>query len=300
MRRMGLSLLGLLLLVACGQAAPPPDASIAAPPAISPEFTAFYADYGGLRTFGYPLTGTFVDPDSGRVVQYFQNLRLELASGDGQVEVTPLGSWALRELGTQDDGADAPAAPFRDFYEQYGGATLFGAPLSTQREEGGRWVQYFRNARLEWHPEEPPDLNVQVAQLGQVHFLRSGAVYTYYQQRRIQDFIPDDLAGIQEVTLSTSIRYPILFAGDEQHLIVTVRTPDGYAVPDALLRVTIRYEDGSTHIVTMPPADRAGISETTVLLDDWQPGRTVHLQVQAESVTGRVLGKHGLSFKTWW
>lgn len=300
MRRLGVWLLGVLVLVACTGADAPAGLSTAAAPAVASEFAAFYDDYGALRTFGYPLTGAFVVPDSGRMVQYFQNLRLELNPGNGRIEVTPLGVWALTEVG-RDEGEEGAVAPaFQDFYDQFDGETLFGPAFSPQLAEGGRWVQYFRNARLEWHPEEPPDLRVQVAQLGQVHYLRSGAVYTYYQQRRGQDFIPDNLAGLQEVDLAASVHYPILFAGDEQQIAVAVRTPDGYAVPDVAVRVTLYYEDGGTQEVLMPATDRSGRTEGTLPLDVFTPGYVVRARVTTESSTGRVLGAQELRFKMWW
>lgn len=76
----GVWLLGGLLLAACAEAAPAVVNSTATLAAAA-EFEPFYTAHGGLRTFGYPLTDSFVDPGSGRTVQYFQNLRLEVNPG---------------------------------------------------------------------------------------------------------------------------------------------------------------------------------------------------------------------------
>ena len=302
LRRVGVWLLGGLLLAACAEAAPAAVNSTAAL-ATAPEFEPFYTAHGALRTFGYPLTDSFVDPGSGRTVQYFQNLRLEVNPANEQVEVTPLGAWAMAEVGRDVAATDtslSAALPFRDFYEQYGGEALFGPAISGQVEEGGRWVQYFGNARLEWQGEALPEWRVQAAQLGQAHFLRSGAVYTYHQQRRGQDFIPDDLAGLRQVNVSAAAAYPILFAGDEQRLYVTALTPDGYPAAGAAVRAMLTYADGKTQSVEMPATDRAGKTTASITLAQFTPGEAVWVQIVVESSAGEPLGRYELRFRMWW
>jgi LPXTG-site transpeptidase (sortase) family protein len=52
---------------------------------------------------------------------------------------------------------------FQAFYEQHDGVSMFGYPLTEVFAEGGRPVQYFERARMEWHA----DLGVvQVGHLG--------------------------------------------------------------------------------------------------------------------------------------
>jgi hypothetical protein len=45
--------------------------------------------------------------------------------------------------------------PFRDYWKRFGGLEVFGYPITEQRYEDGRWVQYFERARFEDHPEIP-------------------------------------------------------------------------------------------------------------------------------------------------
>jgi len=47
---------------------------------IAQEFKAFYEENGGLRVFGFPLTEAYVDSESQRLIQYFQQLRLGIRS----------------------------------------------------------------------------------------------------------------------------------------------------------------------------------------------------------------------------
>ena len=42
---------------------------------------------------------------------------------------------------------------FRDYWKRFGGVEVFGYPITEQRREGNRWVQYFERARFEDHPE---------------------------------------------------------------------------------------------------------------------------------------------------
>ena len=60
--------------------------------------------------------------------------------------------------------------PFLEFFNAHGGLATFGYPETEVFQEirlGGRWVQYFDNARMEWHPENPPPYEVQLGLLGE-------------------------------------------------------------------------------------------------------------------------------------
>ena len=133
-------------------------------------FLAFYTQYGGLATFGYPRSEAFAE--NGRLMQYTDRFLLEMANG--HVITAPLG----RQLTT--GRAFPPAAPvastarrlyftqtghslsgrFLTYWQQHKGAVLLGAPISEVVHEGngdgsGRRydVQWFANGRLEYHPE---------------------------------------------------------------------------------------------------------------------------------------------------
>jgi hypothetical protein len=56
---------------------------------------------------------------------------------------------------------------FLRFYDDRGGPDLFGPPVSPEIMEDGVRVQYFRNVRLEWRPENPPPYRVQPGLLGE-------------------------------------------------------------------------------------------------------------------------------------
>ena len=60
--------------------------------------------------------------------------------------------------------------PFRDFFEAHGGLRIFGYPLTTVFYDAriGLFVQFFDNARMEWHPENPDPYKVQLGLLGEI------------------------------------------------------------------------------------------------------------------------------------
>jgi hypothetical protein len=155
-------------------------------------FLAFYARYGGLRIFGLPLTEALVE--RGQRVQYFERARLVLTGS--RVQISPLGVWlsAGRRFPTVAPFRSASAAvyfpathqalagAFLAFWRHNHGALLFGAPISEPFYEqngdgtGRRYlVQYFQNARMEYHLELAGTRNVvTLGLLGQQYLQRRG------------------------------------------------------------------------------------------------------------------------------
>lgn len=68
---------------------------------------------------------------------------------------------------------------FREFWERYGGLAIFGFPLSEEFQEAGDdgqiyVVQYFQRHRFEFHPENAPPYNVQIARMGDAVLQQNG------------------------------------------------------------------------------------------------------------------------------
>lgn len=55
---------------------------------------------------------------------------------------------------------------FLAYWERNGGLPIFGYPLTGERSEDGRTVQYFERAVFEWHPEKPLEYQVLLRRLG--------------------------------------------------------------------------------------------------------------------------------------
>jgi len=166
-------------------------------------FRAYWEQFGGLATFGYPITEEF--QENGLTVQYFERARFEWHPGQfPQRYDVLLGLLGDEVTAGRTDPAFQPAQPssnpacvyfpqtrhnlcsgFRAYWEQFGGLATFGYPISEEFQEvnpdTGKvyTVQYFERERFEWHPGEfPQRYDVLLGRLGaQVLHNRYGTPY---------------------------------------------------------------------------------------------------------------------------
>ncbi len=300
---------GLGLLAACnGSPETAPTAVGENGIAVAPEFAAFYQAYGGQRTLGNPVSELFVAEENGRALQYFQAVRLEYDAATQEVIVSPLGEWALEGLREQTPAPtpeDSPVRTFANseytvqdeflaFYENNQGETLLGPPISPQLNVDDLRVQYFENGRLEWRPEAPTQLRVQLSYLGQAHF-DNEMRFTYQESRNAR---PVSSAGVSVVQIEAYVKAPILYKGEEQVLYVTVHTPGGDPVTGMAVDLTTAYGDTSTTTTLGLTNDRGQIVYPLAVAAP--PGEQIVLTLQARDGNGRFLGETVTTFKTWW
>lgn len=275
---------------------------------VAQEFLAFYESNGGAQIIGKPLAEPYLDPRDGRLVQYFQRIRLEIEPITERVVLTPLGQWALPESAEQAAASDieseqvsvaaetdiAVEDEFEEFFLKYGGEAFFGPPISPQLIDGGTRTQYFRYGRLEWHPEAPIDNRVQVGLLGEAHYQRIGLYEDPGRSR------PLDSAGIREAVISASFQTPILYSGENQVIFVAVETPDGRRpVAGVEVELAVKY-NGRTELVSLADTDGAGQTKGALPLPNFEPGRRVQVTVSASAPGGTLIGTTTESFRTWW
>jgi uncharacterized protein with LGFP repeats len=152
---------------------------------VSNGFWAYWQKYGGLATFGYPITEEM--QENGVTVQYFERARFEWHPGAAptryDVLLGLLGNFIA--AGRMNEapftpiqaGSDANCtfyAPtghrlcfgFRDYWTAHGGLAIFGYPISEEFTENGYTVQYFERQRLEYHPNNAPAWQVEGGLLG--------------------------------------------------------------------------------------------------------------------------------------
>lgn len=85
---------------------------------------------------------------------------------------------------------------FWQFWQARGGLPIFGFPLSNELLEGGRVVQYFERAVMEWHPEHAAPWDILLRRLGADALAR----------RALADAAADaNDAGVDDVTLGTAV-----------------------------------------------------------------------------------------------
>ncbi|HEV2123263.1 MAG TPA: polysaccharide deacetylase family protein [Chloroflexota bacterium] len=151
---------------------------------VTGEFFRYFYEFGGVDTFGYPLTEEFWVPSddqgttAGRMLQYFQRARLEYDINDGAVRRSALGE---RLIAKQPAVPPVPGARyypetghnvghgFLAFFDEAGGEAVLGYPLSEEVWEYGHTVQWLQNARLEWWPEAESPRKTQLGLIGEEH-----------------------------------------------------------------------------------------------------------------------------------
>lgn len=273
-------------------------------------FTAFYEANGGRRIFGDPIKPGFVTPDDGRFSQYFRNLRLGFDEGEQAIVVFPLGQWEIAGLNVPLpvlQPSNSPARQFSEtgftvqdefltFYEQYDGELILGPPISDQTDLEGVRTQFFRNGRLEWHPELPLDQRIQLSSLGLAHF--KAEMHIPYLDG-IRNARPVSQAGIRQADVFTSIHTPVLYTGEEQILYVTILTPGGDPIEGISAQVVISYGEEE---ITLDLARTDAEGRIVVPLGQFDVGanQRIHLLTSAYASDGAVIGTSSISFKTWW
>lgn len=130
-------------------------------------FRYYWERNGGVAVFGYPLTEEYFRSD-GRIVQWFERARFELASGNpavvelGRIGVETTGDRIFPQVPPFTTTKDRRYIPqtghslrglFRNAWETRGAERVFGWPISEEISEqiNGQWtlVQYFERARFE-------------------------------------------------------------------------------------------------------------------------------------------------------
>ncbi len=278
---------------------------------VGQEFVTFYLEHGQERIIGIPLTGPYTDL-SGRRLQYFTRQLLELDEtrpADQQVAIHPLGRWAYGALpAAAQEPVVLPSSQaglsrngytilgeFLAFYEAYGGVAVFGEPLSDPFILGDRRVQFFENARLEWHPELPLAERVQVGLLGQAHYWAVGLT----EHRAAVSAIPVPQAAVREARLRASLARPILYSGQEQSVSVQVSAFDNQPVTGIEIQAVV---EAGRDAMTIPlgVTDENGRLRTTLPLAGLEPGRWVEVVIMVVASDDEIIAMAPLRFQTWW
>ena len=226
-----------------------------------------------FELFGMPVSDAFIDPTTGKTVQYFQKVRLETdsANDDTQISLTPLGLWLLPEESQEvviiDEncvtmpGHEIPlCSAFRTFYEQHDGAQLFGKPISYVIQTGDRYYQYFENVCLIYAPSAPDELKVTLANLGEIYLLSKEPYYQAITRADIaESLIPRNLPTQQ---LSVFVAFEDQFITTTQQQIVYIQVLNESKQPAAnvTLHVVAVYPDGSRQQYRLDVTDIYGVS----------------------------------------
>ena len=282
-------------------------------------FTFFNQTPDALKIYGYPITRVFPHPVRPEVqVQYFQKARMELdpSKPAGQrVSLAPLGLWAYDESTPGKDAnidtsnascrmfektGHAVCFGFMQYYEKYNGAAYFGQPISEVLEiNGGRMVQYFEYARMEWRAEQIVGARVVLTDLGRIDFDSRIGIKEYTD--------PESRKGIffttERVNTSLIVRafptQPLARANSVQRVYVVVQNQLLQPVEKATVKVTVRRPDGTVSVERASETNASGITYLDVSIGDAAPNQVFRIDVEADLTDG-LKAKTSASFRIWW
>ncbi len=105
----------------------------------------------------------------------------------------PLSGPGLAQDGEQyfDDTGHWVEGVFLDYFRSHGGLETFGYPITEAFIDQGLLVQYFQNARIEWHPNNPDPYKVQLGLLGDELNYRHPPVVEPYPKTRRKVYFPE-------------------------------------------------------------------------------------------------------------
>ncbi len=243
---------------------------------VSGVFLDAYYRLGGLPIIGYPIT----EPvnENGFQVQYFERERFEyhpenagtayevLLSRLGYELSKPLQPFAAGQAGS--DGiffaqtSHSLNGEFLRYWNDKGGLSLFGYPISEQFTQNGIITQYFERARFEYHPEVLASTGyaVELGLLGVTYLQQSQKggsaapqapatpqVHLVQDEQQLLDSInaARQAAGLGKVTLDAQVEQ---LAHDRVNDMVNRNyfghiTPDGTTFVDMMNQRNIAYNN---------------------------------------------------------
>lgn len=272
-------------------AALPPDAR-------ARPFALFLDPYGGEAIFGRALSEAYAAPD-GALEQAFGNAVLYAPTDSpGSVRLRPLGS-ALGPpeppiTGSNDTvGLYVPASghfvlwAFAEFYRAHGGEAVLGVPLEEGKTVEGVLQQRFENVVLEYRPDLPPHLAVQLAPLGAAYAGTAAPAGETPQPAPPSTQVCSGVAGV-----ITQPESAILAAGTLQRIAVQVMRPDGSPWAGAVPLIVVHAPQGDLY-PPVPATDSDGRTSATLSIEGLRPGEIVNYEVvvAAEECTGYAIGQ---------
>lgn len=230
------------------------------------EFLRFYHQSPNPQLlYGNPITDAYVDSTTEIIVQYFEKVRFELHPEEpagSRVKLSPLGYYMYeKNEGTPLPVGENPTAcrrfpsneyqvcyAFRDFFEKYGGVDHFGEPLGNHELYGNLIVQYFQNARFEWHQELPEDKKVLLSNLGLQYFLLRG-------EDRSRLLPKQNAQNNQNITRLESFAFvteSVKPFNGNQTIYIIVQDQKQMPVQGARIMLVIKMPDGRTEHFDVP------------------------------------------------
>ena len=270
---------------------------------IKGDFLRFYRSAPNpILVFGYPITEQFTSKD-GKTVQYFQRARFEQSTGT--VVLTPLGQKTYspeRQLvfnnpfacRTFSESGFSVCFAFLEFFEQNGGLARFGTPISSFEFHNDKIVQYFENARFEWHPGLVEGQRVRLTYLGRIYFdqLSEDPGFLKPAPPSAERPLPEILRLQVRAFPAKAVTTP----NDQQKIYILVQDQNLQPVASATGTATIRLPSGGLKSEDFMVVD--GIGKLDFAFIDQPNGKLVHVNITVQYKG--LSDKTTTSFRIWY
>jgi len=261
-----------------------------------------------LKVFGYPITPAFLDHQDNLLVQYFEKARFELhldAEGDQRVQLSPLGDYLYQPGAPVSIGTNSATCrkfkngyqvcyAFLDFYDEHGGVEQFGLPISNMEYRNGLIVQYFLNARFEWHNEYRSGQRVTLANLGLEYF------YTIRENPRMLEAESGDeiIRSLVSLKVRAYPLKPITSRDGKQTVFVIVQDQTLVPVAGAQVTLAVRMPSGEEALYIISPlTNDKGI---TIFSFPFSSEEVGIVQITVKATRDNLEAKTTTSFRIWW
>ncbi len=241
---------------------------------ISGAFLDKYEQTGNAQwIYGDPITDEFIDKETGIKIQYFERARFEYhpEAPEGQkVVLTELGTYLYEPGNLFTDIPEMPGCKefpetghkvcyaFLEFYFANGGLQQFGYPISNFEIQDGWIVQYFQNARFEWHSDNPKGKQVIISDFGRRYFDLRGEDPKLLKPTTHVDGIP--IHPVNSLHTTAFVNNAVIPLYGTQSIFVIVRSQNNTAVNGATVKCIIQLPGGEISKTYLPPTNEKGIT----------------------------------------
>lgn len=257
---------------------------------VNGEFLKFYnSNPNALFLYGYPITEQFISKD-GKTVQYFQRARFELmpaTSGGQQVKLTPLGKELYQSTGSTFNFENffscrnyvetgfSVCFEFLEFFDEYGGASQFGYPISGFEYREEKLIQYFENARIEWQPWKFEGQRVVVSDLGRAYFDKLGEDPALLAPASPINNAPIIVTSLQVRAFALKA---VTLASDEQTIFVIVQDQNNTPLSTVNCTAVVNWHNqvSESYLVT---TNTLGIGVFTLQFENQPHGNLINVNV---------------------
>ena len=253
------------------------------------DFLKFYNNNSNaVFLYGYPITEEFTSKD-GKTVQYFQRARFEYRADlpEGQrVQVTQLGRTTYVSTGALDvsnsfacriysETGYPVCFAFLEFFDQYGGETQFGYPISGFEYHENKIVQYFEKARMEWQPWKAEGQRVVISDLGRIYFDNLGEDPALLSPVKPLNNTSTNIVNLQVRAFAWKA---VTLASDSQLIFVIVQDQNLQPVANSNCTTLTHWPDGRTE-PTMLTTNSNGVGMVPLSFTSQPYGSLIYVDV---------------------